>query len=64
MGECEIDKCDFCHEVKTVERTYLCPSKYEKPKNIEERSKLYNEGLYFITIKTCSDCGTPTTERR
>ena len=58
-GECEMDKCDFCHEVKTVERTYLRPSKYVKPTEAEKYCKLYNEGSYFIIVKTCNDCGTP-----
>lgn len=55
----EQDACDFCKEVKPVERTYLKPSKYVKPEDIEEQCKLYNEGSYFIIIKTCTDCGTP-----
>ena len=55
----EQDKCDFCKEVKPVERTYLRPTKYVKPTEIEKSSKLYNEGDYFIIIKTCTDCGTP-----
>jgi hypothetical protein len=58
-GAIEKDKCDFCKEIKSVERTYLHPSKYEKPKFHEEYNKLYNQGDYFIIIKTCADCGTP-----
>ena len=57
MGDIEMDKCNFCHEVKPVERTYLRPSKYSKPK--EDYHSLYNEGNYFIIIRTCNDCGTP-----
>jgi hypothetical protein len=60
-GEVESDKCDFCREIKFVERTYLRPSKYVKPSNPEEYTKLYNEGNYFIIVKTCGDCGTPKT---
>jgi hypothetical protein len=58
-GEVEMDTCDFCHEVKHVERTYLRPSKYKKPENPEEYCNLYNEGRYFIIVRTCFDCGTP-----
>jgi len=58
-GDVEYDKCDFCHIEKPVGRTYLRPSKYVKPKNPEEYLKLYNEGGYFIIIKTCSECGEP-----
>lgn len=57
-GEIELNKCDFCQETKPVERTYLRPSKYQKPDK-EKALKLYNEGNYFITIRTCLDCGTP-----
>tara|TARA_R100000656_G_C3852217_1_gene107826 strand:- start:35 stop:220 length:186 start_codon:yes stop_codon:yes gene_type:complete len=59
MGDIEVDKCDFCHQTKQVERTYLRPSKYQKPKDPVESSKLYNEGNYFIIVKTCGDCGKP-----
>ena len=59
MGEVEIDECNFCHTKKPVERTYLKPSKYIKPEPLEKRNNLYNQGDYFIIIKTCSDCGTP-----
>ena len=59
MGEQEQDVCDFCHKIKIVERTYLRPSKYTKGDSLEENNKLYNQGSYFIIIKTCSDCGTP-----
>lgn len=61
-GECEMDKCDFCREIKIVGRTYLYPKKYIKPDTIEERIGLYNEGSYFIIVKTCSDCGEPKTK--
>lgn len=59
MGEVEVDKCDFCHEIKSVSRTYLRPSKYIKSEDDVKNSKLYNEGGYFIYIKTCNDCGEP-----
>ena len=59
MGDIERDKCDFCNEVKDVERNYLRPSIYVKPNDIVESSKLWNEGSYFIIIKTCKDCGKP-----
>ena len=58
-GEIEEDKCDFCKEIKSVERTYLRPSKYVKSKEYEEYKNLYNEGSYFIIIRTCNDCGIP-----
>ena len=59
-GDIERDKCDFCKEIKQVERTYLKPSKYNKDvTDISINRKLYNEGDYFIIIKTCNDCGTP-----
>jgi hypothetical protein len=61
-GEVEMDKCDFCKEIKPVERTYLRPSKYSilsLDLSKGEHLKLYNEGRYFIIIRTCSDCGTP-----
>jgi hypothetical protein len=58
-GEIEQDKCDFCKEIKPVERTYLRPSKYVKSKEYEEYKDLYNEGSYFIIIRTCYDCGIP-----
>lgn len=60
-GEIEFDKCDFCKEEKPVWRTYLYPSKYQKPESFEERNKLYNQGDYFIYLKTCADCGDPIT---
>jgi len=59
MGEQEQDKCDFCKEVKPVERTYLRPSKYVKSFDLTVNNHLYNQGDYFIIIKTCADCGTP-----
>jgi hypothetical protein len=60
MSGCvEFDKCDFCHIEKPVERTYLRPSKYIKSETPEDYLKLYNEGAYFIIIKTCNDCGIP-----
>lgn len=59
MSDIEISTCDFCHEEKQVERTYLKPSVYVKPSTMEERNHLYNQGDYFIIIRTCADCGTP-----
>ena len=60
MSGCiEIDKCDFCQEAKQVERTYLHPSKYVKEQGAFINKTLYNEGDYFIIVKTCSECGTP-----
>lgn len=59
MGEVEVDVCDFCKQVKPVERTYLRPSKFVKPEKYEDYKLLYNEGGYFIIIRTCNDCGTP-----
>jgi hypothetical protein len=61
MGECEQAECDFCKEIKVVERTYLRPSKFIPPRNFWEYDKLYNQGDYFIIIRTCSDCGVPKT---
>jgi len=58
-GHCEQDKCDFCQEIKIVERTYLRPTNFIKPESPELYLKLYNEGNYFIIIKTCADCGVP-----
>jgi hypothetical protein len=60
-GDIEMDKCDFCNEVKPVERTYLRPSKYVKPV-FPENTKLYNDGNYWVIVRTCHECGTPTTE--
>ncbi len=57
MGSIEIDKCDFCKKIKPVERTYLKPSNYVK--DITDYRKLYNDGDYFIIIKTCINCGIP-----
>ena len=62
MCEVEQNKCNFCNEIKSVERTYLRPSKYSKSINSEEYLKLHNEGDYFIIIYTCKDCGVPKTE--
>lgn len=60
MSGCiEAAECDFCHEVKPVLRTYLTPTKYVKPDNLEESTKLYNQGDYFIIIRSCFDCGFP-----
>jgi len=61
MGESEMAICDFCQEEKTVERTYFYPSKYKKPDNTIESCKLYNEGNYFVFVRTCKDCGEPKT---
>ena len=58
-GEIEHDKCDFCKQEKSVWRTYLKPSMYVKPDILEEYNKLYNQGDYFIIVKTCNDCGEP-----
>lgn len=59
MGEQEISKCDFCQEVKPVERTYLFPSKYVKSDDSVGNQHLYNQGDYFIIVYTCNDCGVP-----
>lgn len=61
-GEIEIGRCDFCQEIKPIERTYLRPSKYKKPKDPQEYIKLFNEGNYFFILHTCSDCGKPKIE--
>lgn len=58
MSDIEIDKCDFCKQEKQVERTYLHPSKFTKPQ-FPNNTKPYNDGYYFIIIKTCADCGKP-----
>ena len=58
-GSIEMDKCDFCQEIKQVERTYLKPSKYVKEQGAFINNTLYNQGDYFIIVKTCADCGTP-----
>lgn len=58
-GDIERGICDFCHEVKPVQRTYLEPSKYIKSKDSVVNKELHNEGDYFIIIRTCYDCGTP-----
>lgn len=60
-GDIEKGICDFCHKDKVVERTYLTPSKYIKSKDPAVNKELYNEGDYFIIIRTCYDCGTPKT---
>ena len=62
-GSIEMDKCDFCQEIKQVERTYLYPSKYVKEQGAFINNTLYNEGDYFIIVKTCADCGTPTSSQ-
>jgi hypothetical protein len=59
MSEVEQDLCDFCHENKSVQRTYLRPSKYKKSNDPVINNDLYNQGSYFIIIRTCFDCGTP-----
>jgi hypothetical protein len=61
--EQEMDKCDFCQEIKQVERTYLHPSKYVKEQGAFINKTLYNEGDYFIIVKTCAKCGTPTSSQ-
>jgi hypothetical protein len=61
MGDIEIGICNFCHEEKQVERTYLKPSKYVKEQGAFINKTLYNEGDYFIIVKTCAKCGTPKT---
>jgi len=58
-----MDKCDFCQEIKQVERTYLYPSKYVKEQGAFINKTLYNDGDYFIIVKTCADCGTPTSSK-
>lgn len=58
-GDIEIGICDFCHEEKSVSRTYLRPTKYVKPDKFEDYKTLYNEGNYFIIIMTCYECGEP-----
>ena len=60
-GEIEFGKCDFCKEEKPVWRTYLYPSKYQKPELFEQRRILHNQGDYFIYLSTCNDCGDPVT---
>ena len=55
----EFDKCDFCKEEKPVWRTYLRPSKYVKSEDPTVNQHKYNQGDYFIIIKTCDDCGEP-----
>ena len=62
-GSIEMDKCDFCQEIKQVERTYLQPSKYVKEQGAFINNTLYNQGDYFIIVKTCSECGTPTSSQ-
>lgn len=59
FGELEIALCDFCDEEKQVERTYLKPSKYVKPKDPKDHLHLNNEGNYFVIIYSCKDCGPP-----
>lgn len=57
-GDIEVDECDFCKQIKSVIRTYFKPSVYRNRKNMESK-KLYNEGDYFIIVKSCFDCGEP-----
>lgn len=59
MSDIEQAQCDFCKEIKSVERTYLKPSLYIKSKDNTTNQHLYNEGDYFIIIKTCDTCGKP-----
>jgi hypothetical protein len=61
-GEVELDKCDFCQEIKPIGRNYFFPSKYTKPQ-FPENTGLYNDGNYAVIIRSCSDCGDPTPER-
>ena len=58
-GDIETGQCDFCKETKSIVRTYIKPLRYTKPKNPEDWQKLYNQGDYFIVIRTCHDCGCP-----
>ena len=60
-GDIEQAICDFCHEIKPVQRTYLIPSKYIKSQDPAVNEHLHNEGDYFIIIRTCHDCGIPKT---
>lgn len=59
MNSIEKDKCDFCKEIKQVNRIYLKPSKYVKSIHLTVNNHLCNQGDYFIIIKTCEDCGKP-----
>ncbi len=59
MDSIEQDKCDFCKEIRQVNRTYLKPSRYVKSTNLTVNNHLYNQGDYFIIVKTCEDCGKP-----
>lgn len=59
MGEAEYDTCDFCHLDKIVKRTYLRPTLYKRPEDPVTANRLYNEGNYFIIIRTCAECGPP-----
>jgi hypothetical protein len=61
MADIEMDKCDFCKQFKSVERTYLKPANYVKP--TQDYLKLHNEGNYFIIVKTCSECGVPADQQ-
>jgi hypothetical protein len=58
-GDIEIGICDFCHKGKPINRTYFYPT--IPPENDENKKTLYNEGAYFVYLKTCNDCGEPTT---
>lgn len=58
----ERDKCDFCHEIKIVNRTYFKPKSYQKPKDPEDYCKLYNQGDYFAIFRYCNDCGEPVNQ--
>lgn len=59
MGDSEFGTCSFCHQEKHVGRKYIRPTKHQKPEDIVEACKLYNEGNYFIIVWYCNDCGEP-----
>lgn len=59
IGDVEIGTCSFCQKEKYVSRAFIKPSKYIQPVDIKERSKLHNEGNYFVILWYCNDCGKP-----